>query len=159
LRVAAADEQVPRLTLERYDGWRDRCLRAGGAIPAGRTVAEHFGGWQRALAAAGLASSSEERAGYARGRGRKVAVEHMARCLLAAAADRGTPLTIGSYGIWRAPLLDDPHVPPPASDSVIQNRIAPWSTIRDLIEEAMREDDPFECLVEDLRAEEARRAR
>lgn len=159
LRRAAADERIDRITLERYDGWRERGLRAGHAIPAGGTIAEHFGGWRRALSAAGLSSSNEERAGYGRGRGRKVSLEHMARCLLEAAHRRGMPLTIGSYRKWRAMVLDDLGLPPPPSESVIQNRIAPWSTIKELLEEAIREDDQVASLVEDLRAEEALRAR
>lgn len=158
LRAAARDQGGERLTLEGYNGWRNRQLHLGGAVPAGETIADHFDGWRRALATAGL-SYEREGSGYGRGRGRKVAVEHMAHCLLCAAHARGLPLTIGSYKIWRAKMLEDRGVTPPASDSVIQNRIAPWSTIRALVEEAMREEDPLESLVEDLHAEEALRVR
>ena len=47
LRACASEESVDRLTVERYNGWRDRVLRAGGAVPAAETIADHFGGWRR----------------------------------------------------------------------------------------------------------------
>ena len=87
--------------------------------------------------------------GYGRGRGRKVTIEHMAHRLLCAAHKRGAPLTIGSYKVWRAEILRDPRATPPASESVIQ-KVATWSVIKDLVNEAMREEDPLASLVEDL---------
>lgn len=56
-------------------------------------------------------------------------------------------------------MLRDPLATPPVSDAAVQRRIAPWSVIRNLLEEALREEDPLACLVEDLRAEESRRER
>lgn len=160
LRAASEATGGGRVTVDRYRAWRDPRVKAGEAVPATDTISERFGGWGRALAAARLASPNEDSAGYGRGRGKKVSVDYMACCLLEAARARGLPLSIGSYGIWREGRRGgSTRFPPPASDSVIQHRIATWTTVRRLLEEAVDRAEPEVWLAAAFRAEERRRGR
>lgn len=159
LRRGSEDAGGGRISFDRYEAWRERRFRAGEPVPAAHTISKGFGGWRLALSAAGLAAPDETAAGYGRGRGRKMSIDHVARSLIEAARTLDWPLRLTSYERWRAERLADVRRPPPPSSSLIQNRIGTWTTIRTLIQASLDEPDPEAALAAGLRAEEAQRGR
>jgi hypothetical protein len=159
LRQAAEDTGRLKITIPGYEAWRQRRYLSGEDVPSAWTITKHLGSWSTALGAAGLTAPNEAELGYGRGRGRKVSIDHMARCLIAVARSEGQLPTVRSYERWRGAHADRPDLPRVPSAATVISRIARWTRVRALLEEALRRPEPQKWLTRALGREEERRAR
>jgi hypothetical protein len=131
LRAAANEGDGTRLRVSRYDAWRRTYLAEqdtrgkSPAIPRGNSIAARFGGWLRALAAAGLISD-DAAANLRVGHGRAFSDAEIDEALARFARDTHGKRTSCAYQRWCESTMErenGTHLPGRAA---VANRLDGW---------------------------------
>lgn len=140
LRAAAKEGGGTRLRVSQYDAWRRTYLAdqethgQSPAIPRGDSIATRFGGWLRALAAAGLISDNA--AGSLRiGHGRSFSDAELDDVLARFALEANGNPTSGAYQRWCESAMDreeGTHLP---GRGTLAGRLGGWPNAAQRIRE------------------------
>jgi len=132
LRQAAPTAAKGRLRVSEYDAWRRHHLASRAdegnptPLPVGRTIAERFGGWLAALAAADLLSQDAVR-NLRVGHGSSFTDAELDQALARFARETSGSVSSGAYQSWRDAVMardDGLHLP---GRSVLARRLGHWA--------------------------------
>jgi len=150
LRQAAAEFGGDRLRRAQYMAWRERRLaenRARGVhtpIATADTFCYRYGGWTRALAAAGLLTQ-EAVANLRLGAGRAFSETELDAVITRFAAESVAGTGPGDYTTWRARVMQHEEATHLPSQTLLHRRLGGWKRIAQLVNErrvAAQRDHP-----------------
>jgi hypothetical protein len=131
LRTAAEEGDGARLRVSQYDAWRRAYLAeqdargTSPAIPRGDSIAARFGGWLRALAAAGLIND-DAAANLRIGHGRSFSDADIDEALARFARDTHGKRTSCAYQRWCESTMEREHGTHLPGRAAIANRLDGW---------------------------------